>query len=222
MDTSWTKGLTTVAAPRANSEPLIGRPAGQRRRGAALEDAILAAAYAELSEVGYASFSVEAVAARARTGKASIYRRWPTKADLLLEALSAELPTPAECGLGVELSDSTTTADALHQIASTISQVLDSPAGDAMRAIKCEAVVDPDLARAIDERFQAPRREILLAILERGVARGEVRPEAVTRLVGDVLPAMLTYLIILAREPVTERDVRAVIDEIVLPLIEAR
>ena len=53
----------------------------QRKRGAALEDAILEAAYAELSEVGYSAFSVEGVAARARTGKASIYRRWPTKQE---------------------------------------------------------------------------------------------------------------------------------------------
>ena len=73
----------------------------QRKRGAALEDAILDAAYTELSEVGYTAFSVEAVAARARTGKASIYRRWPTRAQLMLDALSAYLPTPEKCGFPV-------------------------------------------------------------------------------------------------------------------------
>ena len=66
----------------------------RRRRGAALEDAILAAAYVELATVGYGAFSVEAVAARARTGKASIYRRWPTKQELVLDALLQALPTP--------------------------------------------------------------------------------------------------------------------------------
>ncbi|MDT4905972.1 MAG: hypothetical protein QOH52_3988, partial [Pseudonocardiales bacterium] len=89
----------------------------QRRRGAALEDAIREAAYAELTEVGYTAFSVEAVAARARTGKASIYRRWPTKQELVLDALLVTLPTAEQCGIGVTLDDSVTTVQALHQVA---------------------------------------------------------------------------------------------------------
>jgi AcrR family transcriptional regulator len=194
----------------------------QRKRGAALEEAILEAAYAELSEAGYAAFSVEGVAARARTGKASIYRRWPAKQLLVLDALCARLPTARECGLGDELPDDTSTVDALRMVARQIAAILASPAGDAMRAVKCEAVTDPELARAIDERFQAPRRAALLALLERGVARGEVRPEAVTQLVADVLPAVLTHRIILQREPVTDRVITAMIDQVLIPLIEPR
>jgi len=74
----------------------VTAPSGpaQRKRGVVLEDAILAAAYAELTEVGYTQFTVESVAARARTGKASIYRRWTTKQALVLDALCAGLPTP--------------------------------------------------------------------------------------------------------------------------------
>ncbi|MBN9620372.1 MAG: TetR/AcrR family transcriptional regulator, partial [Actinobacteria bacterium] len=178
-----------------------------RRRGAELEDAIRAAAYAELSEVGYTAFSVEAVAARARTGKASIYRRWPTKQDLLVDTLGCELPTPESVGLLPELDDSVTTADALREIAHIIAEVMASPDGDAMRSIKCEAVTDPELAALIDERFQAPRRASLLALLERGVQRGEVRSEAVTPLVADVLPAVLTHRIILQREPMTAAEI---------------
>src|SRR5207237_849605 len=139
--------------------------------------------------VGYTAFTVEAVAARARTGKASIYRRWPSKPDLVLDALCERLPTPAQCGLEPVIDDSITTCDALHQVAHAISRVLSSPAGDAMRAVKCEAAADPALARPIDERFQAPRRAALLDLLRRGVERGEVRPEAVNPLVADVLPA---------------------------------
>lgn len=197
-------------------------PTQQRRRGAALEDAILEAAYAELSEVGYNAFSVEDVAARARTGKASIYRRWPTKQVLVLDALCARLPTPAECGLDVVLPDSMTTAEALRMIARKISGLLASPDGAVMRAIKCEAVTDPELARQIDERFQAPRRAAMLELLRRGVARGEVRAEAVTPIVADVLPAVLTHRIVLQREPVTERTITAIMDQVLIPLIEPR
>jgi AcrR family transcriptional regulator len=197
-------------------------PVPQRKRGAALEDAILEAAYAELSEVGYRAFSVEGVASRARTGKASIYRRWPTRGELMLDAVCLYLPTPQDCGFQPDLPDTLTTADALRGVARAITQVISSPAGDVMRAIKCEAVSDPELARAIDDRFQAPRREYLLSLLRRGVERGEVRPGADVALIADVLPAVLTHRIILQREPVTARVITDIIEQVLLPLIEPR
>jgi AcrR family transcriptional regulator len=196
--------------------------APQRKRGAALEDAILEAAYRELTEAGYTAFSVEAVAARARTGKASIYRRWTSKNELVMDALCAALPTPEACGITMDLDESVSTFDALRNVAHAIAGVLTSPAGDAMRAIKCEAVGDPDLARLVDERFQAPRRAALLALLRRGVERGEVRPEAATQLVADVVPAVLTHRVILQREALTEADIAAMIEQVFIPLIEAR
>jgi AcrR family transcriptional regulator len=195
-------------------------PGASRRRGAALEDAILDAAHAELTEAGYTAFSVEAVAARAHTGKASIYRRWPTKQELVMDALCAHMPTVEDCGLRPVLPDSVTTIDALHIVARKITSVMSGPAGDAMRAVKCEAVTDAELARAIDERFQAPRRAALLALLERGVARGEVRPDAATPLVADVLPAVLTHRVILLREPVTEAIITEIVDRVIIPLIQ--
>ena len=193
-----------------------------RRRGAALEDAILEAAYDELSEVGYLALSVEAVAARARTGKASIYRRWPTKQELVLDAMCAGLPTAQQCGVDAMPLGDQTTAEALHEIASAIARILDSPAGDAMRAVKCEAAADPELAKLIDDRFQEPRRQAILALLQRGVERGEVRPEAVCRLIADVIPAVLTHRLILQREPVTEADLTEIMDKVIIPLVEAR
>jgi AcrR family transcriptional regulator len=165
---------------------------------------------------------VEAVAARARTGKASIYRRWPTKQELVLDTLCARLPTPEQCGLDLQLDDSVTTSDALHEVARAISNVLRSPAGDAMRTIKCEATADPELARAIDDRFQAPRRKAMLDLLRRGVARGEVRPDAVSPLVADVLPAVLAHRVLLQREPVTEHDITDIIEQVVIPLVRVR
>lgn len=198
-----------------------GAPDGgsRRRRGATLEDAIRQAAFDELSEVGYAPFSVESVAERARTGKASIYRRWPTKQALVLDALCERMPTAEQCGLIPEFDDSVTTAEALRGIARTIAGVLNSPSGRAMRAIKCEAFSDPELAREIDDRFQAPRRAALLGLLQRGVDRGEVRPEAVTPLVADLMPAMLAHRIILMREEISEADLTQIVDQILVPLI---
>jgi AcrR family transcriptional regulator len=194
----------------------------QRKRGVALEEAILEATYAELAVSGYVGLTVESVAARARTGKASIYRRWPTKQLLVLETLLMRLPTPEECGIVPDLPDDVTTVDALYGIARVMGGVLASPAGLAMRAIKCEAVADPELARVIDERFQRPRREALLDLLRRGVARGEVRPEAVTALIADVLPSVLTHRFVFQDEPVTEAVIAEIMNEIILVLISPR
>jgi len=194
----------------------------QRKRGAALEEAILEAAFAELSEVGYTAFSVEAVAARARTGKASIYRRWPSKQELVLDTLVQRLPTAEQCGLQQQYDDSVTTADALRQIACAITEILASPAGDAMRSIKCEAYSDPELARAIDERFQAPRREAMLHLLHRGVERGEVRPDAVDPLIADVLPAVLSFRIVLQREALDRTAIVDIIEKILIPLVSVQ
>ena len=194
----------------------------QRRRGAALEDAIVEAAYDELADVGYTSFTVEGVAARAKTGKASIYRRWPTKQLLVLDALLGQLPTPADCGIVPEIPDHVTTVDALHTVARAMAGVMSSPAGAAMRAIKTEAATDVELAKVIDERFQEPRRQALLGLLARGVERGEVRPEAVTTLVADVLPAVVTHRLVFQGEPMTDQVLMDIMNQVIVPLISPR
>ena len=194
----------------------------QRRRGAALEDAIVQAAYDELTAVGYTAFTVEGVAARAKTGKSSIYRRWRTKQLLILDALLDQLPTPADCGIVPEIPDDVSTADALRNVARAMAGVMSSPAGQAMRAIKCEALVDPELASVIDTRFQGPRRAALLGLLERGVARGEVRADAVTPLVADVLPAVVTHRIVFQGELMNDQVLMDIMDQVMLPLICAR
>jgi len=201
---------------------VVERPVAQRKRGAALEDAILEAAFDELTEVGYATFTVEGVAARARTGKASIYRRWPTKQELVLDALQEHLPTPEACGIQSVMPDDVTTADALRQIAQVISGILESPAGQAMRAIKCEAYSDPELARLVDDRFQAPRRAAMIGLLQRGIDRGEVRPDAATAMIADVLPAVLAHRIVLQREPVTKKTITEIIEQVMIPLVSVR
>jgi AcrR family transcriptional regulator len=213
------EGSDNVTAASAEAPELV---LSRRKRGAELEDAILDAAFDELSEVGYTAFTVEGVAARARTGKASIYRRWPTKADLACEAMMRRMPSPSECGIAPCVADNVTTVDALRGVARAITRVLKSPAGDVIRSVKCEAAADPTLARLIDDKFQAPRRAAMLGLLRRGVARGEVRPEAVTPMVADVLPALLTHRLILSREPVGEATITEIVEQVLIPLISVR
>ena len=190
----------------------------RRKRGPELEAAILSAAFDELIESGFTAFSFESVAARAQTGKASIYRRWSTKPDLVLDALSAHLPSPQEC-CGPNFDDSVTTIDALRDVGRLVATIMSGPSGDAIRAIKGMASADAELARAIDDRFNAPRRQAMLDLLQRGVARGEVRPEAVCVNVAEAMPALIMYRVLMLREELTEADAIQIVDDVLVPLI---
>lgn len=190
----------------------------QRRRGAALEDAIHDAVFAELTEIGYAAFTIEAVAQRAKTGKASIYRRWPTKVELVIDAFLTRFGGPDE--IVGDLVDDTeaSTRDLLVLLATRICHVSDE-AGELIRAVACEATRDPELAAAVEEKVHRPKHEAFISLLHRGVARGEVRPDAVSGLYADILPAMLSYRTVLNNQPVTEAEAAEIIDRVLMPLI---
>jgi AcrR family transcriptional regulator len=192
-------------------------PLRQRKRGAELEDAIHDAVFAELAEVGYAAFTIEAVAARAQTGKASIYRRWETKQDLVLDAFVGRFGPPDEILSELRGSDAPT-RDVLVGLATRICELTDE-AGEVIRAVACEVTHDPDLAAAVEQKVHRPKRAAVVELLQRGVERGEVRPEAVCDMYADLLPAMVTYRLVLTHQPVSELEVAAIVDQVVMPLI---
>src|SRR5579862_9743593 len=76
-----------LAAMTEQAQRSRQRPAQHRRRGEELEAALLAAAWEELVEAGFARLTMESVAARAKTGVAVLYRRWPNKDDLVIAAI---------------------------------------------------------------------------------------------------------------------------------------
>lgn len=190
----------------------------QRRRGAALEDAIHYAVLAEVTQVGYAACTIESVAARAKTGKASIYRRWQTKQDLVIDAFIARFGGPDEIISELLVDTEASTRDLLVRLATRICQVSDEGA-EMIRAVACEATRDPELAAAVELKVYRPKHAAFVELLRRGVERGEVRPEAVRGVYADALPAMLTYKMILNNQPVTAVEAAEIVDCVVMPLI---
>jgi AcrR family transcriptional regulator len=197
---------------------VISATPATRKRGVALEDAIHDAVLAELAEVGYAAFTIEAVAVRAQTGKASIYRRWETKQDLVLDAFIARFGRPDDIVSELLADTQAPTRDLLVRLATRICQVSDE-AGEVIRAVACEATRDPDLAAAVEQKVHRPKHAAIVELLRRGVDRGEVRPEAAQGVYADVLPAMLTYQMVLNNQPVTKHEAIEIVDHIVMPLI---
>lgn len=190
-----------------------------RRRGAALEDAIHDAVVAELTEIGYAGFTIESVAARAHTGKASIYRRWPSKQQLVVDSMCSKFGETFDLLDGLHNS-STTTRDALLQLGRRMNVII-RDVGEAFRAAACEISRDSELAAAYEDQVACPKREAMVELLQRGVARGEVRPEAACEVFAEILPSMITSRLIVQNRDVSEDYLIQLVDDVVMPLIRS-
>jgi AcrR family transcriptional regulator len=186
-----------------------------RRRGAALEAAIYQAVLQQMSTVGFTAMTMEGVAACAHTGKAALYRRWPCKEDLVADTLDNVLPSydlPPDTG-----SARDDIAEVFRRMATTMA----SPAGCAMLSLFGELDPDHEFIRVLHSRVLAPRKAMMLEILRRGAARGDVRPDAVKQIIADTGPALLVHWLLMYGPPIDASYLRAVLDDVVMPLIQS-
>ena len=197
-------------------------PGRQRKRGAELEQAIKDATIAELACGGYGNVTIESVAARAQTGKASIYRRWPTKQELVMDSLGCLLAGPLLSIDPPRLEDAVTTRDALLMLLRQVVEVMTGPGGEAMRSIMSESLRDPDFSATFECDYFDPRKQVLVDLLERGVARGEVRSDAVTPLLPEIVAGTLTHRIVMRRQSISDEDLVELLDRFVMPAISPR
>lgn len=155
------------------------RSIGAKRNPASAE-AIMKAAEAVLAESGYGGFSIEAVAKRARAGKPTIYRWWPSKAALLLDVYQRQ-KRDVDYGDGASLEE-----DMARFLTSLMRQWRDTPSGDIFRSIVAEAQTDETAAKALAD-YSRERRAATGRIIERARARGELRDDVDGGVVADLL-----------------------------------
>jgi AcrR family transcriptional regulator len=203
--------IAAEAAPAAESARSPG--AQTRRRGEALERAIYDAVLDQLQRVGLSGMTMEGVAACARTGKAALYRRWPRKEDLVVDALDRALPSASE------LPDHGDVREDLLDLLRRMAALLNSPTGCALQALSAEVDKGNPLARLVKERVLAPRKELLVTVLRRGVERGQVRPGAVNQLCAEVGPAMVAQRLMTEGGPIPDAFVVSVVDDVVMPMV---
>ena len=184
-----------------------------RRRGATLERAILDAVLVQLNEVGFSALTMEGVAACAATGKAALYRRWPSKEHLVLEALQQALP------LIDEVPDTGDVRKDLLVLLRRMAVLVNSPGGCAIQALLTDTKPDSSLFELIHEHVMEPRKRAMLAVLRRGVERGEVRPDAVKRIVVETGPALIVHHVLSRSGPVSDAVVRSIVDDVLLPIL---
>jgi len=170
-----------------------GRPfAGDRRR----DDAILEATIELLAEVGYHGLTMEAVAARARVGKATVYRRWSSKGALVGEAMARHLSVAPVPDTG------SVRGDLLAAIATTIANYTETVAGVVIPAVATDLSRDPELLAAFRAQFLNPRRAASAEVLERAIARGELPADLDIPLVMDVWAGTIFYRVLISGEPI--------------------
>ncbi|MER5878274.1 MULTISPECIES: TetR/AcrR family transcriptional regulator [unclassified Streptomyces] len=196
-----------TAAPAQASSP--------RRRGAVLERAILEAALEQLGTVGWNGLTMEGVAARAQTGKAAVYRRWPSKEDLVADALQAGLPNLTEApDLGNVRED-------LLELCRRVREAMFSQPGFALRSVlhECDVTQAERFNRVILGGVVEPTMRLLRAVIHRGIARGEVRADADNPYVFDVIPAMMMYRSKVCASEWSDQDLQGMIDQLMVPLL---
>jgi AcrR family transcriptional regulator len=195
----------------------MGEETTSRRRGAALEQAILRAAVDELLESGYANLTMDRVARRAGTNKNAIYRRWPNRTALGIAAYRRL--TVHE----IDLPDTGSLREDVLVLLRGANQHWSSPLGQILRDLLADVGSAPELVAQLREPASDAGSAIWLTVLGRAVARGEARPEALHPRVATVAIVLLRNEFVVRGYPNAPDDVLVeIVDEVYLPLVRAR
>jgi AcrR family transcriptional regulator len=186
-----------------------GRPRDQVAR-----QRILQAALELMEETTFAQVTAEAIAERAGAGKATVYRWWPNKAAVVIEAfreaVTPELPFP----------DTASLRDDLRTQARNFAGVLASSKGKMLRSFIVAARSDPDVAAAFRSIWSAPRRKEAKKMLRRKQAQGQLRKDVDPDLVLDALYGPLYYRFLVKNEPPARKYAEALADLVLIGLAQ--
>jgi AcrR family transcriptional regulator len=183
--------------------PTRGRP-----RSAEADQAIADATIALLEEEGYSSMTMQGVAARAGVSTATLYRRWPSKQDLVVGTIKALVPEPQEIDTGTLAGD-------LDRFLNRVAQKLASDEGQLIKGIIGEAVRNPALAQAFREGFDKPPQPTIAGILGRAAARGEIPRPADVGLASALVVGVMKERWLLGNEPVTPAEIKLLVPMLV-------
>jgi AcrR family transcriptional regulator len=198
-------------------QPVADSVTAERGRGAIREDAILRATLELLSESGYDQLTIDAVAARARCSKATIYRRWPGKAVLVITAVRRHASEPAAA-----LPD---TGSLRSDLLAALQGMRASLAGqDAALLLGLLIAMrrDPELALAVREQVLDAKREVFSAAISRAIIRGDAPATTDAALLAEICSAVLFSRLLVTGEPLDDPFVQHLVDAILLPALNGQ
>lgn len=187
-----------------------------RRRGAALEEAILRAAVEEITESGYAGLTMDRVARRARTNKNALYRRWPNRLALGIAAYR-------QLVAAVQPPDTGSLRGDVLELLRGANRHWSSPLGAILRELMSAAGGSAELLARLSERSADAAAAPWLTVLGRAVARGEAAAEALHPRVATAAVVLLRNEFVVRGVPTVPDDVLVeIVDEVYLPLVRGR
>ncbi len=173
------------------------------------ERELLAVTLQLLQEHGYDRLTMDEVAATAHASKATVYRRWPTKAELVLAAVTQGMSQVAVAPETGNLRED------LLQIGEAIANQARANAAT-MRAVLVETSHNPALRAVMQHQFDE-RKKLITTVLHQAVERGEISAEAIDDELWDLLPGYLVFRAVIQNRPATRRTVAALVDDVILP-----
>ena len=184
------------------------KPNGRSERS---KQAILDATRELLAEEGgVKALTIEAVAARSGVAKTTIYRRWRDKWELALDAAMIDiLPSFDD---PVDVGDTRT--ELITFVNSALRTLGSKPYGPAMQGLASEVATDPQLARVYQEYVVDPRRQQMQAVIERGIERGDLRPDTDPRLVQELLIGTIYFRLLFSGPPIDRKLGTRLVDAI--------
>jgi AcrR family transcriptional regulator len=186
-----------------------------RRRGADLEEAILDAAWDELVAVGYAHLTVDAVAARARTSKAVLYRRWPNLPSLVLAAIRHHGPI-----LSGPVPDTGSLRGDVLALLSRMSDRFAARGLEVLHSFLADYYRDDELFAYLQTQTFQVGSNIMMTILQRAAERGEVQLDTIPPRVATLPVDLMRHELLVTRAAASQEAALQIVDGIFLPLIQ--
>ena len=199
------------AAAAAGHAPRPGR-----RRNHARDTEILDAALEVLAETGYDGMTIDMVAARAKAGKATLYRRWPSKAELVVDAVACMKKNDIDYA---HLPDTGTLRGDL------IAMIKPQAIEESERKLQIMAGLlsmlsrDPNLAEAVNAAIVEPRAALNRTLMRRAADRGEISPDCDIETLSLITPSMAAYRVLVLKKPVDRPFLLSLIDGVLLPAV---
>lgn len=191
---------------------LVDSKSPGRKRCPVAHQSILQAASELLNEIGFSSLTIEGIASRAGVGKTTIYRRWPNKASLVMDAFLAETAPQ------FPYSDTGSTIEDFREQMKLVVKVLNSPNGNTVATLIGGSQTDSELAEAFRTHFLAIRRAESKAVLKKGIERGEIPSNIDADVLLDTLYAPLYFRLLIKYAPLTEHFVDQIVDLVLVNL----
>jgi AcrR family transcriptional regulator len=184
-----------------------------RRRGAALEAALLDAAWDELQAGGYANLTMEAVADRAGTSRAVLYRRWHNRPELVIAAIRRHRPM-----LSGEVPDTGSLRGDVLALLSRMSDRMAEIGPETVYGVLGDYFADADLFSRVQDQVLQIGAGVMATILGRAEARGEARAD-ISPMTATLPTDLFRNRMFLTRNPPSGDVIAEIVDEIFLPLV---